>query len=165
MTAAAAEPWLRRLATVSARLDVCARRAAAEDALTDADPATGERWDGGQVWAHLAEFPAYWIGEVRGILRADPAAGPAPFGRTKADAGRVAAIADDRHLPGALLHERVRHGAAGLEVLLLGMGEDDWRRTGRHPTLGAMDMDRIMGEFLVGHLEEHAVQLEGLGQR
>jgi len=26
--------------------------------LTAPDPASGEQWDAGQVWAHLAEFPA-----------------------------------------------------------------------------------------------------------
>src|SRR3972149_6448272 len=81
-----------------ARLDVIEARLAAHTdserpGLTRADEGTGERWGAAQVWAHLAEFPAYWVGQIRAILaaRAGGEPEPIPFGRTKADPGRAAA--------------------------------------------------------------------------
>src|SRR6187401_792044 len=76
--------------------------------LTDPDPGAEERWEAGQVWAHLAEFPAYWLDQVRAVLAAthDGAHEPA-FGRTKADAGRVAAIERERRTDPAELLRRV----------------------------------------------------------
>ena len=68
--------------------------AAARPGLTGADAATGERWEAGQVWGHLAEFPAYWVGQVRALLAAHEAGEPEPipFGRTRTDPARLAAI-------------------------------------------------------------------------
>ena len=74
--------------------------------LSDPDPGEEERWEAGQVWAHLAEFPAYWLDQVRRIVAAHDggAAGPIPFGRMKTDEGRVGAIERERRTdPGELL--------------------------------------------------------------
>jgi hypothetical protein len=71
------------------------RRAAAAGApqgLTAPDEPSGEQWEAGQVWAHLAEFVPYWIGEARSVLTAESDQ-PVPFGRVKTDPGRIAAIA------------------------------------------------------------------------
>jgi hypothetical protein len=163
MTSPASRPWLHRLDAVTARLDAHARPPRPEG-LTDPDPQSGERWEAAQVWAHLAEFPGYWTAEVHRILDADPDLGPVPFGRTKADPARIAAIARDRDVEPAQLYTRVRAGLATIAEALSDMQDDDWRRTGRHPTLGVMGLDRIMQEFLVGHLEEHAGQLDGLSR-
>lgn len=163
MTAAASQPWLERLETVAGRLDAHAA-APRPSGLTAPDLPSGERWEAAQVWAHLTEFPGYWVEEVRHILAAHPDAGPVPFGRTKTDPDRVAAIARDRDLHPAEAHRRARQGIALIEEMLRGMTESDWTRRGRHPTLGVMGMERIMQEFLVGHLEEHATQLDELGR-
>lgn len=159
--AAPALPWLRRLDAVRAHLDALAV-AGALPGLTDPDPGGSERWDSGQVWAHLAEFPAYWIGEVRHLLASPDTGDAVPFGRTKRDSGRVAAIARDRGRAVAELADQALLGCAALEVLVRAMDAADWARSGRHETLGVMGMDRIMEEFLVGHLEQHAGQLDGL---
>ena len=39
--------------------------------LSDPDPGAEERWEAGQVWAHLAEFPAYWLDQIRGVAAHD----------------------------------------------------------------------------------------------
>ena len=67
-------------------------------AWSEADPGEEERWEAGQVWAHLAEFPAYWHDQVRRILAAHDAgaAMPIPFGRMKTDAARVGAVERER---------------------------------------------------------------------
>ena len=49
-----------------------------------------------------------------------------------------------------------------LRAVLCGMTSLDWGRQGEHPTLGQMGIERILEEFLVGHYEQHAAQLEGL---
>ena len=47
--------------------------------LTDPDPGAEERWEAGQVWAHLAEFPGYWLDQIRGSSPAAPRAGRGRF--------------------------------------------------------------------------------------
>ena len=152
-----------------ARLDVIEARLAAHTdserpGLTRADEGTGERWEAGQVWAHLAEFPAYWVGQIRAILaaRAGGEPEPIPFGRTKADPGRAAAIeARRRDDPPALLRD-VRAGIAAAAAPGRSLSTDEWQASGAHPTRGAITGSTIVERFLVDHLEEHAAQLDEL---
>jgi len=74
--------------------------------LTEPDPGAEERWEAGQVWAHLAEFPAYWLTQAERVI-AQPTNAPIPFGRVKTDAARIAAIERDRHTDPAALLARV----------------------------------------------------------
>src|SRR5437867_3109062 len=89
MDADPADAFLLRLEYVAMRLQ---NHAAAPPApgLTDPDPPTGEQWEWGQVWAHLAEFVPYWTSQMRLILEARDRQ-PIPYGRTKDDPGRIAA--------------------------------------------------------------------------
>ena len=130
-------------------------------ALTDADAATGERWDRGQAWAHLAEFVPYWMLQADTVIagRSDEAV---PFGRVKTDPERVAAIARDRNAGVDVLWERCSRELTALDDWLALLPDEAWERRGLHQTLGEMDLARIVEEFLVGHLEEHAQQLESL---
>jgi hypothetical protein len=130
--------------------------------LTPPDPPTGERWDWGQVWAHLGEFVPYWLEQIRLILNRPAEADPVAFGRVKSDLVRVAAIAADRGRPPPELFERLERHVAELREQLGAMPPQDWRRRGLHSALGVMDMPRIVEEFLVGHLEAHAGQLDEL---
>jgi hypothetical protein len=151
-----------RLAAAEARL---ADHAASErPGLTGADPTTGERWEAGQVWAHLAEFPGYWVGQIRAILAARDAGEPEPipFGRTKADPGRLAAIeARRREAPLELLRE-VAVGIGTATALGRSLTPADWQTCGLHPTIGALAIAAVFERFLVAHLEEHASQLDEL---
>ncbi len=89
---------MARMAVAEGRL-----AAFAEDpppGLTDPDPATGEQWDAGQAWAHVAEFVPYWQTEMQKVVAGvEQGVGPVPFGRTSADPGRVGAIEAGRHEP------------------------------------------------------------------
>jgi hypothetical protein len=132
--------------------------------LTDPDPPTGERWDHGQVWAHLGEFVPYWVEQAR--LVADPSTEePVPFGRVKSDPTRVAAIESDRRLPPEELMARLSAQLDGLRLFIAHLTDKSWGRKGLHSTLGEMELPRIIEEFLVGHLESHAAQLDGLRVR
>jgi hypothetical protein len=155
------------MTTFAERLDLVEQRFVAlaqrldTGGLTGADLRTGERWDAGQVWAHTAEFPHYWLGEVATVVRGWAGA-PVPFGRVKSDPDRLAAIERDRTAGTPMLAARVLDGIAAVRARLAALSPDDWRARGVHSTLGEMDLERIVDEFLVGHLEEHAAQLESL---
>jgi hypothetical protein len=152
--------FLARLDRVENRLRIHSA-AGRSSGLTDPDPGTGEQWDVGQVWAHLAEILPYWMAEVRGLVARDSPE-PVPFGRVKSDPGRIQSIDAGRHeLPSAQM-ARVATAIDELRDLLRGLPPPAWDRRGRHQTLGDMTLPEIFEEFLVGHLEEHADQLDGL---
>lgn len=155
-----AVPWLARLEDVERRLADHAQ-APKPSGLTDPDPPTGERWDAGQVWAHLAEFLPYWMAEFDKVVGAAPGE-PVVFGRTKADPHRIAAIEQRRHEDPPALMAEVRAHAAAWRSWLAALADPGWDRVGRHPTLGDMDVPTMLGHFVVGHLEEHADQLDTL---
>jgi hypothetical protein len=157
---------LGRLERVRERL---AEHASAEDrglpaGLTEPDPSGDERWEAGQVWAHLAEFPGYWLDQVRMIIAAQAAdsRGPIQFGRTKTDPGRLGAIERDRRTDPRGLLTRVARDLDEAVEMVRSLPNEAWTAVGRHPTLGAMPVSDILERFLVAHLEEHADQLDGL---
>jgi hypothetical protein len=157
-----AADFLARLDAVEQRLAVHAQGATAIG-LTDADPGTGERWEWGQVWAHLGEFVPYWIEQTRHVIDAYDGE-PVPFGRVKSNPERVAAIERDRATAVDVLWPRVQRDIADLRAFLGALPGDAWNARGAHQTLGVMPLPHIIDEFLVGHLEQHAAQLDGLGE-
>ncbi len=153
-----------------ARVDAVARRLEqlaplpAPAGLTEPDQPSGERWEWGQVWAHVAEFPEYWLDQIEAAF-ATPGEGSVPFGRTRADPDRVAAIERDRRTPPADLMARIEPQLAQLRGAIIGFTPEQWSgRRFAHPTLGDLDLSAVMEDFLVGHLEAHADQLDGLAR-
>ena len=154
--------FLARLSTVEQRFADHAATGAAPG-LTDPDEKTGEQWEAGQVWAHLAEFLPFWVDQARHVLTSFTGPDPIPFGRVKTDPDRVAAIERDRATEVAALHDRLGEGIALTRDLLTSIPDTAWQRVaGVHSTLGVMPLAKIVDEFMVGHLEEHADQLDGL---
>jgi len=153
--------------TLLARLEAVERRLAEHatgpvpQALSAPDPTSGEQWEAGQVWAHLAEFPAYWLSQAQRVI-AQPTHPPIPFGRVKTDAGRLEGIERDRHTDPRALLERVRQGIADVADAVRSWDAATWRLVGIHPTLGEMSVERLVERFVVEHLEEHADQLDAL---
>ena len=153
------EAVIPRLDAVEARLSDLAR-APAPGGLTSPDESTGEQWERGQVWAHLAEFVPYWLGELKRIHAADGER--VPFGRTTTDPGRLAGIEKGRTariddlLPGisAAIDETRR--------MLRDTPPAHWTRTGQHPSRGEVAARTVVERFIVDHVEEHASQLESL---
>ncbi len=153
--------------------DVLARLVAHGDAppatgLTGADDATGEQWDAGQLWAHLAEFGAYWRRELRLIVDTNAhAAGSneaVPFGRTKRDPRRIAMIEAHRAVATEQHVATVTRDVAAFRADLAEMTTADWQRRGLHETLGEMDLWTFLKHFVTGHYAEHADQLDELRQ-
>ncbi len=129
--------------------------------LTDPDDLTEERWEAGQVWAHVAEFPGYWLAQINRVI-AQPTHGAIPFGRVKTDSARINAIEAERHTDPPALLERVRASLAEAGDAMRSWGPEQWRLRGAHPTLGEMTVEAMVDRFIVSHLEEHADQLDSL---
>jgi hypothetical protein len=156
MTGDAGTPGRRdRLEAAAGRI-----RAAApllpDEALTDPDPETGERWDRRQVLAHVAEMLPYWVEQVELVAAGDQV----PFGRARSNPERIAAIERDRREDPSRLLDRVDEGLGAVLVLLDRLDDDALAHSGRHQVLGEMTVAAIVDRFLVDHLEEHADQLE-----
>lgn len=157
---ASVESILARLSDVERRLTEHAS-GSVPGGLTDPDPDGEEQWEAGQVWAHLAEFPAYWLRQAERVI-AQPTNEPVPFGRVKTDAGRIEAIERDRHTDPQALLERVRTSLAEITDAARSWPSEAWTLRGAHPTRGVMPVERIVEHFIVEHLEEHADQLDRL---
>ena len=127
-----------------------------DDALTDPDPDSGERWDRGQVLAHVAEMLPYWAQQAELIA----AGQQSEFGRVSSDPDRVAAIERDRREDPQRLLGRVDEGVAVVLALLERLDDRDLAAVGHHQTLGDMTVGQMIDRFLVAHLEEHADQLD-----
>ena len=153
-----AADFLQRLAAVEVRLRDLSRKRL--DGRTDPDSATGESWDAGQIWAHLADFVPYWISQVERVLAAD-SPDPVPFGRARANADHPAMERDRHQGPNALWHD-AKEDLSDLRALLGDISERAWQTKGVHPTRGVITVQQLIEELLIGHLEHHATQLEGL---
>ena len=153
--------YLARLGAAERRLAEHAARPL-PSGLTDPDPGASEQWEAGQVWAHLAEFPGYWLQQIRDIVdaREGGTKGPVPFGRMKTDASRTEPIERERRTAPAALLQRVTAQLAELSTTLAALPDDAWNAMGAHPTLGEMSLAEIVERFAVSHLEEHADQLD-----
>jgi DinB superfamily len=127
--------------------------------LTDVyGPGPESSWGPREVLAHVAEMLPYWMGEIERIL--DGATGEAvPFGRTEADAVRVAIIGRDRTMPSRELLSRVGSDARRVARRLRELPDDDAARVGQHATRGPISVAEIVERFQVGHLEGHVTQL------
>jgi len=127
--------------------------------LTDPDADGDERWEAGQVWAHVAEFPGYWLDQVIWVIELS-AHQPVTFGRTKTDAARIEAIERDRHESSDELLARARDALARATHTARALSPAAWQLRGKHPTRGEMTVHQMIERFIVEHLEEHADQLD-----
>lgn len=153
------DDFLARLEVVREQLTKLASSTYAPAAQTDPDPTGSETWTAGNVFAHIGEFPSYWLREASMV--ADTFNGkPVPFGRTKQDPHRKEVIIRDAARSPQEIMDQIAPELDGLRNFIADLPPDGWEATGLHETLGPMPMSRIVDEFLIGHLEEHARQLE-----
>ena len=150
---------MARLDAVEKRLQ--AHSLAARDGLTDPDEGGTERWEAGQVWAHIAEFVPYWDEQLHMVV-SEYHGSPVPFGRSRTDPGRVRPIEENRNEPIAAQMAATHTALVALEDYVSGLSPADWSAVGMHPARGEMSAPQIVKFFVVDHLEEHADQLDGL---
>lgn len=152
--------FVARLNAVEKRLDGHAA-AVNPTGLTEPDPGGTERWEAGQVWAHMAEFVGYWHRELESVIGGYDGE-PVPFGRTKEDPGRIAGIEMGRYEAVRQLKGRIHDALEDLKGYLSVRTNAERNAIGRHPRRGDMKVEQIVDRFVVAHLEEHADQLDGL---
>jgi hypothetical protein len=151
----------------AARLDAVERRLrdhagnTTPEGLTEPDEGGTERWEAGQVWAHIAEFVPYWHEQIESVI-GEYDGTPVPFGRVKTDPSRIAAIEMGRHDEIREQMARTHEAIEALTRYLAGLTPAEWNAVGLHPTRGDMDVEAIVERFIVDHLEEHADQLDSL---
>jgi len=152
--------YLARVDAVEQRLTAHARPLAS---LSAEDATTGERWEASQVWGHITEFVPYWIEQLEEVV--DEYKGqPVPFGRITTDPDRIAGIESGKAMDFEThLHWLGVH-LADLRGFLSALPDEAWSAEGLHSRLGAMTLDHMIERLLVGHLEEHADQLEAMGK-
>ena len=120
-------------------------------------PGPGE-WSAMQVLAHVAEAVPYWARQARMV--ASRSEDDLPFGRTHDDTDRIAAVERHAHDPLDEVLPRLRTGLAEAVATLRAIPAEGWSRVGRHARRGEMTVQQIVDQFLVSHVEEHALQIE-----
>ncbi|MBF6605039.1 MAG: DinB family protein [Chloroflexi bacterium] len=119
------------------------------------------RWGPPEILAHLAEMLPFWLGEIERIVAS---ARPSPFGRVATDALRLATIERDRSLPPRELFSRIANDLERYERRLPELAEADLAAVGIHPRSGELSVADVLERMVVGHLEEHVVQIrEAIG--
>ena len=118
-------------------------------------------WGPGEVVAHVAEMLPFWLGEMERVIDGDGAA-PVPFGRIADDPVRIGIVGRDRSLPLRVLFSRVDAGYAAWADRLATLTDAERSRLGVHQRLGEMPSAAIVERFVLGHGEEHVVQLTEL---
>lgn len=130
---------------------------------TTFDHSDEAQWGPPEVLAHVAEMASYWLGEMERVVSGGDE--PVPFGRIANDPVRLAILERDRTLPPRELYDRTNQALHRLERRWRSLTPAERSRRGLHPRLGEMTVAEIPPRFVVGHLAEHVVQLEGLVNR
>ncbi len=115
-------------------------------------------WGPREVLAHVAEMLPFWLGELERVVAGDGGS-PVPFGRIADDALRIGLIDRDRSLPLRVLFVRIDAGLGAWLDRLPTLTDTDRAKVGLHPRLGEMPVGGIAEQFVIGHGEEHVVQL------
>lgn len=156
-----AEPSLlamrRRVMEARARLQALPEAGAG--VLGPPDPATGERWDRGNVLGHMANILPFWTGQVEGVLTGGTWVGRGKTGYVQ----RKEAIEAGRHRRESELRAEIERGIAGLLALLERIEPDDLARTVEHRRAAEArikTLEQVLDDTLVRHLEAHVRQLE-----
>jgi hypothetical protein len=117
-------------------------------------------WGPKEVLAHVAEMAPYWMGQIETLVAAPAGSEPPPFGRVATDTTRIDRIGQDRELLAADLLARIDAGLGEADSRVRELTPDDAARRGVHGRLGEMTVAEIVERFIVGHFEEHLVQLD-----
>jgi hypothetical protein len=160
----APDSLIARLDAVEPRLTSLAA-ASATGSRADA-PATADesQWEPGQVWGHVAEMLPHWLEEARRVvdLGTDTLL---TIGRTEADPDRLAGIERWRTVPPTETMRHVSQALNDLRAFIRDADERTWSLRVSSRSAGEVDLREWVDLFMVGHLEEHASQLEALARR
>lgn len=157
-TAAAAAARLRRLDEAVMRFDLHAVASHHGNPGSAGDPRS---WSADQVWAHVGESLAYWVGQVDRLL----AAPGASVGRPAEDPTRLRAIEPAASVPLAARAADLARAADRLQARLRSLSDADWATPAQHHDRGQLDLATLVDRCVLDHLAEHAAQLDQLAGR
>lgn len=146
-----------RVLNVRSQLD--GLRWGGSEELSPPDPETGERWRSANVLGHLYEALPFWTAQVHAVLEGAVETGRGASGYARRREG----IETGNSVPTQELTSRVGGAVDGLLGLLAGMQDADLSREITHRARSGerkMRLGELIEELLVGHLEEHARQLD-----
>lgn len=154
------DQYSKRVVAVGERLRQLAKD---RPGLTTPDAKTGEQWNVGQTWGHISEFVPFWIEQIGDVIE-DYRGEPIPFGRVPGETARGEAIAEGPQIPMERhLHWLDTH-LTQLEEFVRSIPEEGWKAQGLFRNTTPMSLPEMLDQFLVGHLEEHADQLEAVNE-
>ena len=150
------QEWVARLDTAEERLRRHAQ-GAKPSGLTDADPETGERWEAGEVWAHIAEFVPYWTAEALRMMERPSEA----WGRDHTDRARLAAVTDTARcrLDDVVAEIRVAVKQAADTLRTLTDADLAVEAPSANPRWGVKPASFVIDQLLVHHVESHLKQI------
>ena len=120
-------------------------------------------WGPREVLAHSAEMLPFWLGEFERVVEAAGIHGAGePFGRAAGDTLRIGILERDRTLPLRELFDRIDVGIARWLARIPTVTEEEGSARGLHPRDGDVPATWIRDRYVIGHLEEHVAQLEGI---
>ncbi len=154
-----------RIDAVRGRLDATQERVLAGDPWPLAarfDHAPEASWGPPEILAHLVEMVPFWHRELERVAGAVPDAPPTDFGRIATDAERLAEIERLRTLPPVELYRLLDDALTAFADRWAGWSDVARSRTGVHPTRGELTVEAGVDRFILGHMTEHADQLEGI---
>jgi hypothetical protein len=115
-------------------------------------------WGPREVLTHVGEMLPYWLGEMERVIHGSPE--PVEFGRLQVDALRVGSIERDRTLPIGHLFARIDTGMRDWLERLPTLTPAERAKRGFHPRHGEVPAEFILERNVLGHSEEHVIQLE-----
>jgi hypothetical protein len=118
-------------------------------------------WGPREVLAHVNEMLPYWTSQLRAVVAGDPATA-IPFGRTATDPERLGRIAEDRRLTVGVLLDRISISLDGAATFVASLTDADLARRGMHASRGEVTIAEALERFVVGHLEDHVVQVRDI---
>jgi uncharacterized damage-inducible protein DinB len=147
-----AQELLADLEAAAAELEAAARAVPAP--LFHQRPAA-EEWSAGEILAHMANSPRFYVSEVRRLLQE----GGGTFGRPPDHPSRL----DPVRLHGGDSLEQAlasnREGVATARDLLQELTDRDLAVPARHPRAGEYDVDGLIARFIITHRRIHAQQI------
>jgi DinB superfamily len=124
-------------------------------------PAPGE-WSANECVGHLIEAERRgFAGRIRAILAASPEGGPPDL--ESWDPPAIAAGRRDHERRPAELADEFAALRTDSVALVRGLTQDDLRRSGVHPQVGALRVDELLGEW-VHHDRNHVRQMLAVTQ-
>jgi Aminotransferase class I and II len=155
----------KRVQTLVDRLDAVQERLVEHavrrhEGVTPGDD--GQPWTAGQIWGHLGESPAFFLGELDRMIAAAGQETPVPVGRPHDDPDRLGGPERGRAEPVGEPLVRAQRAVDAVRALVAGASDPQLGAAGRRLDGSVVTVADVAERFVAGHLEEHLATLDTL---